>query len=252
MLSELLNVSTEYEKDKSQDHLHCLIMSQKGIGKTSILETCRKPVLVDSFDPGGSKVLRDAIAKKEIFVDTRYEKEDSKFPSAFSLWEKEFDRRIKENVFKDIGTYCLDSLTFFLDALYNRVGKTKFANDGIPEIKGWALISNTLRDYMKIINNLPCDVIVTGHVVKDKDELAGLFVATIALPPSCQIKIPALFDEYYYLVAEGNGTRYLYTSATDRHQAATRLGKGKLAQKEEPNIKNILKKIGLSFEDLAI
>jgi hypothetical protein len=251
MSTELEAIRAKYDSDQSQEHLHCLVMSQKGIGKTSLLETCRKPIVIDSFDPGGTKVLKvDGKMPEGFYPDTRFEIDDSKFPTAFVLWEVEFMKRVNSGFFNNIGTYSLDSLTWFLDALYSKIGKTRFANDGILEIKGWALLVNVIRDYMKIINHLPCDVIVTGHVVKEKDDLAGLFVVTIALPPSCQIKIPTLFDEYYYLSVEGEGKRVLYTTPTDKHQAATRIGKGKLLPKEEPNIKNILKKCGLPSEDL--
>jgi len=41
-----------------------------------MLKTCRLPVLIHSFDPGGSDVLKKEIADGKILVDNRFETDE--------------------------------------------------------------------------------------------------------------------------------------------------------------------------------
>jgi ABC-type phosphate transport system ATPase subunit len=49
----------QYYADEAerQQTLNALICGDSGSGKTSLLRTCRRPILVHSFDPGGNKGL---------------------------------------------------------------------------------------------------------------------------------------------------------------------------------------------------
>ena len=47
-----------YQDDPSQTKAHVLLHGDKGIGKTTILKTAPKPILIFSFDPGGTIVLK--------------------------------------------------------------------------------------------------------------------------------------------------------------------------------------------------
>jgi hypothetical protein len=82
-------------KNKS---FNALIYGSMGSGKTNITRTCRGPVLIHSFDPGGTKTVRDEIEKGKIYADTRFEIEDPFKPTAFVLWDKTYHRLIAGRV----------------------------------------------------------------------------------------------------------------------------------------------------------
>jgi hypothetical protein len=117
-----------YQQDKNQQTFNCLVLGEMGTGKTHMLKTARRPIHVDSFDPGGTKHLQKEIAEGWIIVDTRYEAEDVFKPFAYDLWLKEMERRKNMGYFEALGTYALDSLSTFQEAVMNRVLK----NAGIP------------------------------------------------------------------------------------------------------------------------
>jgi hypothetical protein len=104
-----------------------------------------------------------------VLVDNRYELETPREASMFQLWEREYLRRKKDGYFNAIGTYCLDSITTFSQAVMNAVMKKNGHPAGIPMTgeKGkdndyviqmlW--MENAIRDIL----TLPCDVIITAH-----------------------------------------------------------------------------------------
>ena len=59
----------EMYASKGRKKYNLLIYGPKGSGKTTLVGTGRKPVFIDSFDPGGSTVLRDEIATGDVVVD---------------------------------------------------------------------------------------------------------------------------------------------------------------------------------------
>ncbi|MCK5604590.1 hypothetical protein KAR91_22065, partial [Candidatus Pacearchaeota archaeon] len=91
---ELDKLKKMYDEDSSQESFNLLLLGESGTGKTITASTGRGPILIDSFDPGGTKGLDPEIKSGKVFVDTRWEREDPKNPTAFTVWEKEFDRRL--------------------------------------------------------------------------------------------------------------------------------------------------------------
>ncbi len=81
---ELKKVKEYYEGDHLQKRFSALITGETNTGKTFLLRTARKPIHIDSFDPGGTKCLEAYIRKGDIVVDTRFENEDPEDPSAFA------------------------------------------------------------------------------------------------------------------------------------------------------------------------
>ena len=239
-------------KDISQDTLNAIILGQKAIGKTQMIcESARRPVLIHSFDPGGTKHMKPEIERGEVIVDSRFEFDDARKPTAYDLWEKEFDKMLKMNFFEHVGTYVIDSFTHWLRSMYHKVAKTKFANDGVLEIKGWAIITNALQSMTRLGTALPCDFLLTGHLTRDKEEFTGRFMELFAAPPSCQVTIPSLFDEYYVmrLDPKDDGRRVLQTANTSTAVAGARVGRGKFSLYEEPDLRKLKEKAGLDITD---
>ena len=251
--SEVKKIRDMYKSNTRNSSFNAIIYGDIGTGKTNLLRTCRTPVLLHSFDPGGSKTIRDCIEKGDIIADTRFENEDAKKPSAYREWEKEFDRLRGTDFFKSIGTYVIDSATTWSDAMMNEILKKNGRSGQIPQIQDYLVQQNTVRDTMKCFTNLPCDCILTGHIQMDKDEVTGRMMSSMMIAGKASIKMPLLFDEIYVSISKqtSKGVEYSLLTRNDGvYKARTRLGKsGSLEAYEEPNIKKILEKTGMNSKD---
>jgi|SRR6056297_1404814 len=246
-----------YAEDPRQSSFNVLLLGESGVGKTFMLRTARKPVHIDSFDPGGTKGLRPWIEKGEVLVDTKYEGEDPTKPFAYSEWKKDFKSRVDSGYFNHIGTYVIDSATSWAESIMNYIlkqaniaGKApRFTHDYVPQKME---IRNRLRECL----DLPCDFVLIGHheIMEDVDEegrktLRFKFMTT----GKGVVTIPLLFDEIYSLVNKRNSTgvtRDLIIQNDGIHTARSRLAKdGKLNPREEPDFKKLLKKAGEKGED---
>jgi|TARA_R100000093_G_scaffold18960_5_gene11047 hypothetical protein len=257
ILSEFKNIRDNYNKSRAKDYFNSLIYGYMGTGKTTILGTARKPVLIHSFDPGGEKVLVDQIKKGEVMVNSSFQHEDAKRPTTYRSWEKEFDRlRHMEGFFESIGTYALDSVTTWSEALMNAILKSNGRAAGIPQMQDYLVQINTLRDAIKLITSIPCDVILTGHVDSEKDEVTGRLTTGVMITGKLKEKLPLLMDEVYMATSKesSKGVEYsILTRNTGLYKARTRLGRNKIFDTyEEPNIKALLRKAGIDDSDKSL
>lgn len=250
---EFENIRKLYSDQAQQKSFNALLYGDFGTGKTALSTTCRLPVHIDSFDPGGVKTVRDEISKGMILADVRYEVEDFMNPTAFALWDREYHRRKREGYFSQIGTYFIDSATTWASAAMNvvlkkanRLGGPPFQQDYLPAM---SMIENAIKD----ITTLPCDVILTAHLDVDKDEATGrMFVGPLFVGKLKQ-RVPLLFDELYCMQTKNTALGVVYSLLTRSDgifKARTRLGKGGIFDvNEQPNIKALLKKAGYQTED---
>jgi hypothetical protein len=243
-----------YDDDPRANTFTLLLLGESGGGKSYFAHTCRKPVLIDQFDPGGAKGLRDYIAKGEIIVDSRWSNEDPKNPSVFRDWENEMKNRERMGLWDHIGTYFLDSATTWSDAIMNQVLKIaglageapRFTHDYVPQkIK--------IINWIKYMMKLPCDFILTGHLQKSKDEATGRFIYEFMTTGKASVTIPLLFDEIWIMdpVDKAKGTEYrVLTESSGAKIARSRLSKGGVLDRyETPDMKAILTKVGFPTDD---
>ena len=251
--SEVQKIREMYKTSSQNSSFNAIVYGDIGTGKTNLLRTCRFPVLIHSFDPGGTKTIRDCIDSGDVIADTRFEDEDSNKPSAYREWEKEFDRLRGTDFFKSIGTYVIDSATTWSDAMMNEILKKNGRSGQIPQIQDYLVQQNTVRDTMKCFTNLPCDCILTGHIQMDKDEVTGRMMSSIMIAGKSSIKMPLLFDEIYVAISKSTskGVEYSLLTRNDGvYKARTRLGRNNVLEAyEEPNIKKILDKTGMDSKD---
>lgn len=260
---ELKKVKEYYNSDPLQKRFSALVTGETNAGKTFLLRTARKPIHIDSFDPGGTKCLRDLIQKGDVVADTRWEDDDPFNPKAFAAWMKSVDVRFHTGYYKMFGTYCIDSATTFGEAVMSyglgmkgRAGETpQHRHDYMPQ-------KIHMINYIKKLITLPCDFIMTGHLREiskiisvdtktgiTRDEIKYRFYTV----GQAVVTIPLLFDEIYVIIGkEGREgpQREMLIDSLGTYIARSRLkANGLLNAKEPPDIKAILKKSGFSVED---
>ena len=262
--NELKKVRDYYEGDPLQKRFSALVTGETNSGKTYLLRTARYPIHIDSFDPGGTKCLRDLIAKGDVVADTQWENEDPYSPDAFAKWMKAVDVRLQIGYFEKFGTYCLDSATTFGEAVMNyQLAGSGHAGEAPNWGKDYVPQKVYMQNYIRKLMRLPCDFILTGHLreieeVISYDKKTGITNKKIKYrfftTGQAVMTIPLLFDEIYVLVGEdGRGRepkRSMLIDSLGTYIARSRLkAKGLLEATEEPDIKKLLKKINLNWED---
>ena len=258
---ELERVKAYYERDPLQKRFSAIMSGPTNSGKTFLLRTARFPVHIDSFDPGGSKCLEPWIRKGDIVVDTTYESEDPFSPTAFAAWKKNTEIRLQTKYYDMFGTYALDSLPTFADAVMNdrlmsvdRAGETPMRNrDYMPQ-------KTAIVNYIRKLMNLSCDFVLTAHLreIVEKETFdtstgisTKIVIYRLLMTGQAVVTIPLLFDELYVLQGKGiNPKRELLIDSLGTYLARSRLKKdGKLNAIEEPDIRKLLKKAGVPWED---
>jgi len=230
--------------------VNVLLTGETGSGKTFLLSTApkEKPCHVDSFDPGGSVGLRSWAESGDILIDDSWENDDVMNPTAFTEWEKEFDRRAKGGYFDHIGWYMLDSFTSFSRAaMYDVLKKA-----GIPgEAPRWKhdytpQKQHVMRCMSKMLS-LPCSVIVTGHLKILQDEVTKQVEKRLMATGDHSTILPGLFDEVWVMdpkkKLKGGADYRILTQSTGVNLARSRLSaNGLLEPYETPDLEVIMKK----------
>jgi len=253
--AEVSKIRKMYEEDVSQRKFNLLLLGEHGSGKTFLARTAPKPVHIDSFDPGGTVGLRKWIERGEIIVDTRYEREDLLDPTAYMEWYKEFDYRYENGYFDHFATYWLDSATTWDSALLSALLVKKGGDPkAIPDYKShYHYEKLEMRAYIRKMMNLPCNFVLTGHLIAREDQMRGRLRWRFLTRGDGAVILPTLFSEIYTAVTEetSKGVSYkLLTENIDDYPARSRLkADGLLETYEEPNLKKILDKAGLPSDD---
>ena len=252
--NEISTIRQHYREDPRQSSFNLLLLGEYGRGKTFILRSARKPVFIDSFDPGGSKCLRKYIEKGDIIVDTRWEREDPMDPSAFAAWYPVFNERRESGFFDRFGTYCLDSSTTWGLAILGAYLKKKGGPASYPTYKDhYHYQMLDIRTYVKRMLDLPCDSILTGHLELKQEGDSGSMKYIYATTGTGTYIIPTFFDEVWVASTKetSKGIEYnVLTESEGMYSARSRLREdGLLETREKPDIKYILTKAGVSAED---
>jgi hypothetical protein len=241
------------EKTKGQPR-NFLIYGHEGTGKTRILTTVPKPVLVANFDPGGptTRDLLPFITAGDVIIED-YSGDSRKSALQFRAWEKSFQEHIRDGMFQHIGTYVIDSLTRWSDAMMNEiVRKGGFKNDGIPQQRDYLVQQITAVDYIGMLCEQPCHTICTGHIALVKDDVEGRMHTGLLLAGKMSDKVPLCFDEKYITRTRttSKGIEFnLQTRNDGQYRAETRMGGSLFEPFEEPDIKALMEKAGIDNSD---
>ena len=256
--AELEKIARIYEEDKAvEDSFNALIYGDLGTYKTSFITTGRRPILIHSFDRGGTKIpeVRQGIEEGWCFVET-FETDDWRAPKQYDRWDRRFKELTRGDFFNGIGTFAIDSISMWLRTMMNKRvhSKRDKRDESIPAIQDYLVVANELINNLIIMNSLPCDTIVIGHIDRHEDKITGAVQTSIDVFRSLKNFVPKLFDEVYvtmvHKTANATPEVKLLTANDGRYKAKTRIGgHGIFDHEEVMNIKHLLKKAGRSTED---
>lgn len=262
--SELKKVKEYYAGDPLQKRFSAIISGAIGSGKTYLVRTARFPVHIDSFDPGGTKCLKPWIDKGDIIADTKWEKEDPYNPTVYDEWTKATEIRLSIGYFNQFGTYVLDGLSTFGDAVMNHQLKSKDrAGEAPMHRRDYNPQKTMIVNRIKSLMGLKCDFLLMSHLKETEDTIGmtkdGVPIKTekyrISITGNAVLTVPLQFDEIYVMLgssgaAGGPVKREMLIDAQGKYIARSRLkANGKLSEIEDPNIKELLKKIRLDWEN---
>ncbi len=251
---EFAKIREQYLSQASNNTFNALVLGRLGTGKTSSLATLPKPLLIHSFDPGGSKSLKKYIddPNSGIYVES-FENEDSKKPTEYARWERRFLQLKDDGAFDYFASYAVDSATTFTAAALNEVLRAAGRAGTIPQIQDYQRMMSMMGHFVHMVNSMAVNFVMLGHLTLEKDEITGKITAVPLIVGKQKETLPTLFDEVYISVAkptaQGNEYKFL-TQHESYYEARSRLASnGKLDKHEPQNFKEILKKTGYPYED---
>ena len=241
---------------KTEKKFSAIIMGIYGSGKTSILLTAPKPILIDSFDPNGTIGIEqdyaDEIEKGNLFI-RKFWDEDTNNPHCHKDWEKQFDADLDSGFLNYFGTYAIDSMTTWIDTIANRVSKDMKRNIPKLAIQDYPLIYDHVKNTIKKLSTQDCIFLMTAHLLLEQDGITGAVKAELKTYKQLKADIPLLFTEKYVTQTSNSpkGVEYdLLTSSAGRYIASTQLGsKGKFKAREVPDIAKLIKKAGMKIPE---
>ena len=240
---------------KAEINKYCaLVVGRRGTGKTHMLATAPRPLLIDSFDPNGTNIaaLKPGIEDGSILI-RRFERDEWKNPHAIREWTNMFDEHGALGLYDRIKTYAIDSMTpFSRYVLWEIIGKTGGLPDHTPSWPDYKRMKYTMLNVINKLMDLPCNVIMTGHIWVGRDESTQEPVSGVLLPPSMADEIPNAFTELWITRIVGGGTKREYKlqmKNDGRFTATTRMGMDCFDTLEEPNIRELLKKAKMPSEN---
>ena len=238
--------------------VNMFVYGDVGTGKTSLAATCPKPILIHSFDPGGSRAskLQPLIDNGECIVDTSFEmsaESDWKKPQLFNKWLSVMDTLRDIGLFDNVGTFVIDTATAMADACMNECLKSNGRTGGRPEWGTYFEMIPRMTQALGAVCSLPCTVLVTGHMYKSVDDHKGVTERMFLAPGQSSIKVPALFDEKYVAMTEENKQTeeieyFLLTEPYETYHACTRIGGEAFDLMEEADICKMFDKAGVKWE----
>lgn len=249
--ADLAKAKESYAKytSESMGKASFLVVGEHGSGKTHTISTCPKPIVVDSFDPGGAKTLRPMVQEGGIIVNV-FEEDNPQQPSTYQKWALFLQERARAGYFTEVATYAVDSFTMLGEYALN-----KHAKGQKPTQPMYQMQQIDLKNALALIRSLPCHFMATGHLIPKYDGDGNMQGYEFLAVGRQKTTIPLLFDEIYLAHRSGTGKAEKYmlrVSSSSMYATRTRIGGGILEDKEEPNIREILKKCGMPWEDKEV
>lgn len=248
--AEVARLKDIYKSQQSNERFNFLIAGKPGTRKTwSIGATASAPVHIFSFDPGGTKHLRQQIEEGRLVVSMY---EDLRDPSSWSAFSTDFDRMESSGYFNQFSSVALDSGTLAVEALSAHIAKVNGRANGILAIQDYQTLWNMIANLVSRFAKLPCDFYFTAHHANEKDELTGRLESVLNVPGQAKRRLSSLFDEVYVTEAKETPKGIDYTFLTQNNgifDARSRMGGNVFSLREPQDFKALRVKAGREVPD---
>lgn len=224
-----------------------------GAGKTSLLTTGPRPIRIYGFDMNclNSKEMKKGINEGWIHYSPFWIESTDK-PQAYEDFENVWMQEVTSGFLNNYGTVAIDTNTNFMRALANYWAKENKRENGQLAIQDYQGLYNNLRDIIKITQAMSeAYFALTTHLIVDKNEVTGAMETQVDTFKQLRSEIPGLFPEKYMMVQKGANKRVCLTAAQGKYGlASTQMGgHGLFEVEEQPDLKYLLKKAGMPYED---
>lgn len=202
------------------NRLRFCIYGPAGSGKTHAIQTFPKPYVFDA--DGGILTIAGADVEYDIYDDPN----PSKKAEAWREIIKKTYGFIKECPFE---TIVYDSITTISELMMNEVQRVNGTLGQQPNIREWGIQIDTFIDFLRILKNIPANVVCIGHDQLLQDETTGeIYVVPLVPGKKLPRRMPAYFDEVYYTeVSQDRKTKetvyQVMTQSSKKVQAKSRL-----------------------------
>ncbi len=220
------------------NRLRFCIYGPAGSGKTYSIQTFPKPYVFDA--DGGILTIAGADVDYDIYDDPN---PDKKAEAWRDIIKKTY-AFIKECPYE---TIVYDSITTISELMMNEVQRVNGTLGQQPNIREWGILIDMFIDFLRVLKNIPANVVCLGHDQLIQDETTSeIFVVPLVPGKKLPRRMLAYFDEVYYtevsLDRKTKQTLYqIQTQSSKRVQAKSRL-KG-LDAIEELNYQKLMDKV---------
>lgn len=216
-----------------------LLLGASGAGKTTFLKSMPQPMKVMDFDAKGLAILGGHVEGELTPLDGA---------DAWADFKKDLDALGKECRFRTVG---VESLSIAADSVieYAKVANGNRSNRTNQE--DWARAIVEVKDAIRKLRLLPCNVVVAMHFQYEKDELLGTIMWQPAIfGKSLPGQLPAFFNDVWLLKVSTkmeNGKpiseRLLQMNADQRFTMLKNSSNGAWATEEKPDFAHLTTKL---------
>jgi phage nucleotide-binding protein len=224
-----LPIEIRSTKDVGSDGIKCLVFGKAGIGKTTLMRTAPRPIVL-SCESG-------LLALKNFDIPYIEIKTMEDLNEAFEF--------LNEN--DDYATVCLDSITEIAQVLL-----TELLEEYKDPRQAYGELSNQMSNVIRLFRDMKGkNVIFSAQRTRITDDDTNTTTYLAAMPGKTLLNsLPFFFDEVFYMTTEiddeGVEYRVLKTTADFGYDAKDR--SGELDKDEVPDLSIIFKKIAGVYE----